>query len=40
MSIDIDMSQTSFLEAVVGWDESQCKQNLEDALPKLIVSLI
>ena len=38
--MSIDMSQTSFLEAVVAWDESQCKQNLEEALPKLIVSFI
>jgi hypothetical protein len=31
-------SQTSFLETVVGWSDEQCRQNLADALPKLIVS--
>ena len=32
------MSQVSFLESVVSWSESQCRDNLADALPKLIVS--
>ncbi|KAL5011681.1 hypothetical protein ScPMuIL_010232, partial [Solemya velum] len=33
------MSQTSYLEAVVAWDEKTCRQNLEEALPKLITCL-
>jgi len=32
------MSQTTFLESVVGWDHQKCLQNLDEALPKLIVS--
>ncbi|XP_069136724.1 FIGNL1-interacting regulator of recombination and mitosis-like [Argopecten irradians] len=34
------MSQTTFLESVVSWNEDQCQQNLDEALPKLIVSLL
>ncbi|XP_060078013.1 FIGNL1-interacting regulator of recombination and mitosis-like [Ylistrum balloti] len=30
------MSQTTFLESVVSWNEEQCQQNLEEALPKLV----
>ncbi|XP_021355307.1 uncharacterized protein C1orf112 homolog [Mizuhopecten yessoensis] len=30
------MSQTTFLESVVTWNEEQCQQNLDEALPKLI----
>ncbi|XP_033731188.1 uncharacterized protein C1orf112 homolog [Pecten maximus] len=30
------MSQTTFLESVVGWNEEQCQQNMDEALPKLI----
>ncbi|XP_052789894.1 uncharacterized protein C1orf112 homolog isoform X1 [Mya arenaria] len=33
------MSQASFLEAVVAWNETQCRQNLAEALPKLISHL-
>ncbi|KAK3588511.1 hypothetical protein CHS0354_022985 [Potamilus streckersoni] len=30
------MSQTSFLETVVSWDQEQCRQHVEEALPRLI----
>ncbi|KAL4219344.1 hypothetical protein ACF0H5_021924 [Mactra antiquata] len=33
------MSQVSFLESVVSWSETQCRQNVQDALPKLISHL-
>ncbi|KAH3708753.1 hypothetical protein DPMN_068212 [Dreissena polymorpha] len=29
------MSQASFLDSVVTWDDRQCQQNLQEALPKL-----
>ena len=34
------MSQTTFLEDVFGWSEQKCEDNLEETLPKLIVSIL
>lgn len=32
----MSQSQSGFLEAVVGWNSTQCQENLENALPRLI----
>uniref|UniRef100_K1PXE8 Uncharacterized protein n=1 Tax=Magallana gigas TaxID=29159 RepID=K1PXE8_MAGGI len=34
----MSQSQSGFLETVVGWDSTKCQENLDTALPRLIVS--